>query len=392
MLAMKYDFDRALDHRLNGSYRWQQPDNRNDIIGMDTADMDFSCPPCLREAVKQIWEENTFNYRGILPEYFEAVCGWYQRKYDFRVQRDWMSSVPGTIGSIRIALDLYGKPGGKVIMQSPYFNPLKRAVEGSGYTLITNPMEIKNGRFELNLADFEEKIQRLHPEIFLMVNPHNPTGRVFAKEELKKMMDICRAHGVTVISDEVHSLITYEGHQHTPVLSVSKAAREIAVQVFSVSKGFNMMGLPHAIVMIANPDKKAQWDRCMESYSFSYAYNAYSIVGVTSVLSGEADEWLKEATEQLQKNKDRFVNACVQEGFPIVPYQPEASFLLWADCRQTGIKAEKLGLAFLEGAGIRVNNGLDHGEDGRGFVRFNFALTPDNLTCAIGRLRRMFGK
>lgn len=382
---MKYDWNMAPDHRVNGSYRWQQPSDRDDIIGMDTADMDFPCPSCLQDTLQSVWQDNTFNYRGIPDTYYDAVIGWYQRVYNFQVKRPWLSNAPGTIGAIRIALDLYGKPGGKILMQTPYFSPLKRAIDGSGHRIILNPMVQKNGRFELDLNDFEKKINQEHPDIFLMVNPHNPTGRVFSPEELEKMVEICRNNQVVIISDEVHSLVTYDDYRHTPILSVSDAARQTAVQVVSVSKGFNMMGLPHAIVMIADPDKKARWDQCMTSYSYSYAYNAFSIAGVTSVLSGQADEWLKELTVQLQRNRDILAEALRQKS--IIPYLPDAGYLLWADCSQTGIVPEKLDQVFFDQAGIRLNNGLDHGEEGRGFVRVNFALTPDHLKEAIRRIQ-----
>ncbi|MDO4314438.1 MAG: aminotransferase class I/II-fold pyridoxal phosphate-dependent enzyme [Oscillospiraceae bacterium] len=387
---MVYQFDKTLDHRKNGSYRWRQPEGREDVIGMGTADMDYASPPCLKDAVKQVWEENTFNYRGISPEYTRAVIGWYQRTYGLALEKAWLTSAPGTIGAIRIALELYSERGDYVLLQAPYFSPLKRAIEGAGCRALLNPMVLRDGRFELDLEEFERQVRTYRPSIFLMVNPQNPTGRVFARAELERMTEICHENHVVIISDEVHSLITFGGSRHIPVLDVSQKARDISVQVMSVSKGFNMMGLPHAIVAIANRDMKARWDTAAASYSFSYAYNAYTMAAVTAIMSGRAEDWLREVTAYLKENRDLFISGLREKRLPLTPYAPEAGFLLWADCRASGLDPERLEEEFLNRAGISLNNGLEHGELGRGFIRLNFAVTRENLSMALERIDRMF--
>lgn len=387
---MKYIFDQTLDHRTNDSYRWKQPPGRDDVLGMDTADLDYGCPPCLKEACRPIWEENCFNYRMKSERYVQSIHRWYQKNYGLAVQENWLGSAPGTIGAIRIALGLFGRKDSCVLMQTPHFTPLVRAIEGAGCRLLTNAMVLRNGRYELDLDDFEEKIRTYHPSIFLMVNPQNPTGRVFTREELERMVEICHENRIVIISDEVHSLITYDGNRHIPVMAVSEKARDIAVQVLSICKGFNTMGLPHAIVTIANPEMKAQWDSCISGYSFDYAYNAYAMAAVTSIMSGEADDWLQELTEYLRRNRDLFVRTLRETAIPIVPTVPEAGFLLWADCRRSGLDTDRLEQEVLDRAGIKLNNGLDHGEAGRGFIRINFAVTRKNAFIALDRLSGMF--
>ena len=217
---MLYDFDAALDHRKDSSYKWEQPDGRDDIIGMGTADMDE----------------------------------WYRRHYGLEMDTKWLFNVPGTICAVHIAILLLSAGNRRVIMQSPHFNPLKNAVEGAGCTLISNPMVYDGHAYHLDLHDFEEKVRDYRPSVFLMVNPQNPTGRVFTEEELTALVDICYRYGVSIISDEVHSLVVYDGCRHIPVLAVSDKARKIAIQIMSMSKGFNIMSLPHAIVSIADPE------------------------------------------------------------------------------------------------------------------------------------------
>ncbi len=389
---MKYNFDQTLDHRYDHSYRWVQPENRDDVLGMGTADMDYFCPPCLKKTLLAVCEENTYNYRMKPDLYCQTIADWYERKYGLCVKKEWLSNVPSTIGAIRLALELFSSKGDYVLMQSPYFTPLRTAIEGAGCRFLTNPMTLRNGRYELDFQDFEDKIRRYHPSFFLLVNPQNPTGRVFTLEELTKMVDICGTYGVRIVSDEVHSLITYDGNRHIPILSVSEKAREISIQVVSLCKGFNIMNLPHAIITIADDRMREAWEKFVRPFEFWYASNSFCIAATISVLSGEADEWLDEVTAYLKNNRDTFIETAVQMNLPLVPIKPEAGYLLWIDCRNSGLDTEHLGELFLDKAGISLNNGLDHGEDGRGFVRLNFAVTAKNLQLALERIEGLFGK
>lgn len=387
---MKYDFDHTLDHCKNGSYRWTQPYGKNNVLGMGTADMDYYCPPCLKEALSVVCEENTYNYRMKPDIYFQTIIDWYENKYSIKIEKEWLSNVPSTIGAIRLAIQLFSKKDDYVLMQTPHFTPLQTAIEGAGCHLLVNPMILENGTYRLDFQDFEDKVKAYKPSVFLLVNPQNPTGHVFSHEELSKLADICWKYHVRIISDEVHSLILYDGNKHIPILGVSEKAMEISIQIVSMCKGFNMMSLPHAIITIADKKIREAWEKLLLPYSFGYASNSFSIAGVTAVMSGKADDWLKEVTSYLQNNRDILTNTIQKKGFPISPIKPGAGHLLWIDCRKSGVKAEELGEYFLEKAGISLNNGLEHGEAGKGFVRLNFAVTKSNLMLALERIETLF--
>lgn len=389
---MGYDFDKTLDHRKNHAIRWIQPEGREDILGMGTADMDYFCAPCVKDATQAVCEENTFNYRKKPDAYYEAISGWFCRKYDMTVEKEWVRELPSTVGTVRLTIGAFCKPSDYILMQTPCFTPLKAAIEGAGCRFLENPMILRDGRYELDFGDFEEKIKTYRPSMFLLVSPQNPTGRVFAKEELDRMVDICEKYNVLILSDEVHFLITYDGHAHTPILALSEKARKISIQVFSFSKGYNIMGLPHAMTLIPNPELRRRWDSYLVPFDFHYVVNAFSIAVVTAIASGEGDTWLEEVTAYLKSNRDYFVEAVKERGLPIKPLIPEASYLFWIDCSETGITPEKLGDAFMEQAGISLNNGLEHGEVGRGFIRLNFAVTREHLELAVERIAKMFGK
>lgn len=387
-----YDFDKTLDHRYDGSIKWKQSAGQTEIIGMGTADMDFFCPPCVQEAAREVSEQNTLNYRIRPAAYYDNTIRWFDHNYGLRCNRDWILDIPGALAGIRLLVQCFTQPGDRVLLQTPYFAPLWRCIEGAGCKMVENPLVLRNGRFELDIQDFEQKVLAYQPKAFILCNPHNPTGRVFTRDELNAMVDICVRNHVLIFSDEVHSLITYDGLKHTPILDVSEEAKDIAVQVFALSKGYNVMGLTHALLFMANERMRTTWETFMRSFNFHYAANTYSVAIATALLSGKADAWREELTAYLQTNRDIFMREAVARKLPIHVLKPEASFLFWIDCRESGIEPEQLDTAFLERAGISLNNGLQHGEAGRGFVRLNFAVTRAVLEKAIGRIGDMFSR
>ena len=387
---MKYNFDSTLDHRYDNSYRWAQPEGRDDILGMGTADMDFECPPCVKESALGILEENTFNYRAKTDRYYDSLVNWYKRMYGLEISKDWHTNIPATLGAVRLILGCFTKPGDKVIMQAPYFSPLVRAAKGAGCEMVFNPMILSGDRYELDFDDFEKKVKEHHPSVFILVNPQNPTGRVFTREELERMVRICHENGVKIISDEVHSLVLYGDRKHIPLLAISDAAKNIGIQVMAMSKAFNTMSLPHAIVLMSDPELRKAWSNYIIPFDFHYATNTYAISAFTAIAEGQGDEWLEQVTDHLKDNLDHFMSEVKRRNIPIRPMAPEAGYLLWIDCRDSGLDQIDLAKTFHEKAGISLNDGLEFGEEGRGFVRMNFAVTREHLDEAIDRIEKMF--
>ena len=379
-------FDTAPDHRKNGSYRWEQPAGRKDVIGMGTADLDYCCPECIKKACLAVAQENVYNCRKLPDTYFQAVTGWYQRKYSLNLEPDWLSNIPSSIGAIRIALSALTCPGDTVIMQSPFFGPLAQAVEGAGCRLAENPMTAKGGVYTLGFDDFEKKLRQEKPSVFLLVIPHNPTGRVFSQAVLEKLVALYEKYNVKIISNEVHGLIIYPGKKHIPILCVSAAARARSVQVTSMSKGFNLMALPHAIIAIADPSLREAWHKAADPFDFYYASNPFSVAAVTKVMDGSADQWLAGVTDYLQKNRDMDVSLLQREVPGMTVTVPEGSFLLWIDC--SGLNLAHPAEFLLEKARVSVNDGAAFGNAYGQFIRVNFALTRQKLQEALERIRQ----
>lgn len=389
---MKYNFNRTPNLRHNGSRRWLQDINARNgqVIGMGTADLDFQCPPCIQKALQETAEETLFNYRITPDTYYDSMIDFFSRRYGFDIDNDWITGLPGTLPTIRLLLMKFTSPGDRVIMQSPFFNPLKTIVEGSGCELIENPMRLTGTRYELDYEDFEDRIREQRPSVFILVNPQNPTGRVFTREELETLVYICDKYNVLIISDEVHFLVTYDGRKHIPLPALSERARRRSILVFSMSKGFNIMGLTHAITIIPDPDLQASWKEFLRPFDFHYVMNAFSVAGITAAFSREAEEWLGELTEYLQKNRDLLMRELSDPYLPLEPVCPEASFLMWLDCRNSGIDPSALHKVFIDQAGISLDNGLEHGQAGSGFVRINFAVSRRTLSDAIERIKGLF--
>ena len=227
--------------------------------------------------------------------------------------------------------------------------------------------------------------------MYLLVNPHNPTGRVYSREELERLVDICYANHVRIISDEVHGLVLYGNRKHIPILGVNQKAKSISIQIVSLSKGFNIMSLPHAIITVAEPEMRKAWMSQIQAYSFGYAVNSFAIAAVTSIMKGQADGWMEELTAYLRKNLQEILDFIEAHHLPFIPYVPEGSFLLWLDCRNAGIGTRHLDRFFMEKAHIHLDDGEENfGPEGEGFVRINFAVTNQVLKVALERIRAAF--
>lgn len=383
---MNYYFDETLNHKENGSYKWEQPEGMDDCIGMGTADLDFFCPPCVKDACLSVALDNTYNYRAKPEQYYQTVIHWYKRMYDCEIKKEWLYNVPSTIGAIRIVLETLTKPGNKVLIQTPAFIPLVWAIEGVGCSKLENPLVYRDNQYIVDFEDFERKIKDNHPSVFLLVNPHNPMGKVFTHEELEKMVNICHKYGVRIISDEVHSLITFPGHKHIPILAVSKKAQDISVQIVSMSKGFNMMSLPHAIVIVADEELRKRYEKEVIPYSFHYAVNSFSITAVTAVLSGAADEWLCDVTEYLWDNILQVKNILERELPGVRVICPEGGYLVWIDLGCYTVPEGGWGKFILKRAHVSLNDGEEFGIEYKNFIRMNVGLRKTDLKEALRRI------
>ena len=387
---MRYDFDKEYALRKDGAIKWAQWDDK-DILGLANADMDFKTADCIINKLTETAQRGLFDYHYKPDEHYQAIINWYKRKYDWNVEKEWILSTPGIWVAAHICFEAYTRPGDRIILQTPHFHPIQVIADRMGRLVVTNPMRLTNGRYELDFEDFERKIEETRPAVYFMVNLQNPTGRLFTRDEVKKLTDICYRHNVLVISDEVHANLRYDRRTHTPAPSVSDEAFNNTVILNSASKAYNIMDLTYCFMVIPNKRIRRVMEETLEGYSLDFATNAFSVAGTTAALSEEADEWIEQATEYLEGNLDYTMAFFERELPAIKPIRPEGSFLVWLDCRKLNLPTKELEALFIEKAKVGVTSGASYGPEGVGFLRMNFACPRTILTNALDRIKEAVG-
>ena len=384
---MNYNFDKQEKQRGTWSIKWDQFEDP-DVLGMANADMDFKASDCIIRALEETAKRGYFNYHMKPDAYFEAVTGYYKRRFDWEVKREWMLSTPGIWAATRLCIETYTKPGDRIIVQSPRFGPLARIVKNAGRHLVLNPMTLKNGRFEIDFEDFEKKIQEEQPALYFMVNLQNPTGRVFSREEVERLQRICYENHVMVISDEVHANLLFKGVVHTPAPAVSQEAAENTVLLTAASKSWNIVDLTYCIIIAPDTYKREKLLETLNGYSFNFATNAFSIAGTTAAFSPEGEEWNQEAALYIEENVDYLMEYFEKYIPEIRPIRPEGSFLVWLDCREMGMDSQELYDFFLKKSKVGLSVGAAFGPFGFGFERINLGCTKATLETALQRIRK----
>ena len=380
---MKYNFDTTPDHKTNASFRWGMADMPSDVIGMGTADLDYYCAPCIRETLLPIAEENCYNYRQHTDAYYDAVTGWYKRNYGLTVEREWLSNVPSTVGAIRMALSIFAKPGDTVIAQTPLFGPIKNAVEGADQQLIENPLKPVDGHYEIDFEDFERKIEENNVKLFILCSPHNPAGRVWKKEELKRLFEICKEHQVYIISDEIHQDLVFGEHKHIPSLSVGDYDK-IMVSIVAASKTFNIAGAQNSMVIIPDEELQEKWDTYVKGNRV-LGGNAFGYVAAEAAYAG-GGEWLQSVLTQINENY-HYLKTELEQNLPEAVVTPlEGTYLCWINLGAY-VKAEDMKEIIQKKCHLAVDFGDWFGGEHFGtFIRMNLATSRENVEIGVNAL------
>lgn len=383
---MNYNFDEEFSLTGSGSIKWDQWKDQG-VLGMANADMDFKAADCVITALKETAEKGMFNYHYKPDIHYQTIIDWYKRKFGWNVKKEWILNAPGVWIAVHICFEAFTRAGEKIIVQTPHFHPIQTIADRMGRHVITNPMILENGKYELDFEDFEQKIIENRPAMYFMVNLQNPTGRLFTEEEVKKLMEICCRHHVLVVSDEVHSNIRY-GRGHAPAPSVSEEALHNAIVLNAASKGYNTMDLTYCVIIAPDERLRRILTETLESYSLDFATNIFSVAGTTAAFSEEADVWTEEVTSYLEQSLNHIMDYFERYMPKIKPIRPEGSFLIWLDCRELGLTPEQLKELFITKAKVGLTMGDSYGPDGVGFVRLNFGCTHKVLNEGLYRIRK----
>ena len=384
---MYYNFDEETDRTQSSCVKYEllrAVFGREDILPMWIADMDFKTPDFIINAIKERCSHEILGYTCTPTTYKEAVLSWFERHY--QVKSNWknMHFVPGIVQGIAFALHAFTQPNDKILIATPIYPPFLNVPKNIGRTLVNTKLLLQNGQLEFDFQDLETKAKDC--KLMILVNPHNPGGRVWTREDLQKIADICYRHHVLVISDEIHADLTLPSFKHISFSTVSQEAAENSITFFAPSKTFNIPGLASSVCYAKNETIKHQFFNYLDANELSLG-NIFAFVGAEAAFR-YGEEWLKQLLDYLQANIN-FVEQYLQTYLPSVKMiKPQASFLIWLDFRQWNMTQTELMSFLTHQAKVGFVNGTDYGTDGIGFMRMNIGCQRRVVQEALERIRK----
>ena len=392
---MKYNFDEIIDRKNNHSVKYCEIDKKfgvdkdSDIIPLWIADMDFKTAQPIIDAIQKKAEHGIFGYVYRPDEYFESFINWQKRRYNWEPKKELVSFSIGVVPTLGSLVQIFSKPNDKILIQTPVYSEFYDINEDNKRIVIENRFIEKDGKYSLDLVDLENKLKE-KPKFLIFCNPHNPLGKVWTYDELKTIGDLCIKYGVTIISDEIHSDLTLWDNKHIPMASVSEEIRQNTITCTSTGKAFNVAGLQCATIVFNNLETKEKFYRFWKDLEV-HRNNPFNLVATMAAYSDEGEEYLKQLIEYLQNNI-LFLNDFFKKYIPeIKPNVPQATYLVWLDCRKLcekfGFNQEQLEEFMLKEAKIGLNPGRSFQKGLEGFMRLNTACPRSVLEKALNQLK-----
>ncbi|GMQ59360.1 PatB family C-S lyase [Vallitalea sediminicola] len=383
---MKYNFDEVIDRSNNRSSKYDERFKKfgtSDVIPLWVADMDFQTAQpiinaCMKKAMEGIW-----GYTSRPESYFEAVKEWEMKKYNWEPDTSLMSWSLGVVPAMSAIIKFFSNEGDKLMIQTPVYSEFYDITEALNRIVVENQLVEKNGKWVIDFEDFEEKVKDC--KIFMLCSPHNPLGIVWKPEELKRMAEICIANDVLVISDEIHSDLVFHEKNHTRTATISKEIANSIVTCVSVTKTFNLAGLQASTTIFPNIEMKRAFDDFWGNMDI-HRNNAFSSVAMEAAYR-EGEEWLEQVLQYISDNFDFIVEYCAANIPKIKPNLPDATYLVWLDCRELGMSNEELRNFMINKAKIGLNEGYTFGRSLSGFMRLNAACPRETLKIALKQLK-----
>ncbi len=373
-------FDRVHDRRDFHSVKYGMVEK--DVIPLWIADMDFQSPPAVVEALERVVRHGIYGYSEGGSDYDQAIVGWYRTRFGWDIDRASLVRVPTVLFGMAAALRAMTEPGDSVLIFQPVYHPFARVVQENGRRLVVSQLALRDGRYEMDLEDFRQKVQSQNVRLCLFCSPHNPVGRVWTYDELEAFAKVCLENGVAIVSDEIHGDFVYPGYSHIPLETVDKALSECLVTCTAPTKTFNLAGLQAANLMVPNRNLK----RAIVKECSATGCNDLGLMGLTATIAAyqKGGQWLDALLEYLRGNFG-LLKASL-EGLPISALELEGTYLAWLDCRELGLAWEELDRLFLGRARVFLHNGRTFGAGGEGFMRINIACPRPVLREALERI------
>mgnify|MGYP001440996648 CR=1 FL=1 len=397
---MIYNFDQEIDRRGSNSAKWGVvPQNGRFVpleaapqflegkrlLPMWVADMDFLVPPPVIDALVQRAQHGIFGYNGAGLSYRQAVVDWMARRHGWAVDADWIVATPGVVPALYLLVRTFVAPGQRVIIQPPVYHPFFTAASNNEVEAAHNPLLLTDGRYEMDFAGLEALARQPDTAMLILCSPHNPVGRVWMPEELRRLGEICLEHGVLVVADEIHGDLIYPGHRFTSFGTLGEALAQNAIVCTAPSKTFNLAGLAASNIIIPNPELRLRFERTLNSTGL-HGVNTFGMVALEAAYT-HGEEWLTQVMDYIAGNL-RYLRDFVAEHLPqIEVIEPEGTYLVWLDCRGLGLGKAELERLMLDEAHVFMNEGYIFGREGEGFERINIACPRSILAEALQRIK-----
>lgn len=376
-----YDFDKEVMRRGSGCVKWDE-NGGDDIIPMWVADMDFEASPAIREALRRRVEHGVFGYTHVPESYYEAIMSWFHRRHGWKIEREWIQYTSGVVPALSVIVKALTEPGDRVILQTPVYNCFFSSVRNNGCEVVASMLRQCHGpqnRFEMDYEDLEQKVRDPRTRLLILCNPHNPVGRVWTREELARVNDICKTNGVIVVSDEIHNELTY----HRRYVPFGTIGMDNAIICTSPSKSFNTAGLQNANIICARPEWREKIDRAININEVCDV-NPFGVIALEAAYN-ESEAWLDALCAYLWKNYETLVQFFESE-LPQLQVTPlEGTYLVWVDISSTGLSSDALTERLLNEGKVRVNSSTMYGCEG--FIRLNIAYPRNQMMEGLRRIK-----
>lgn len=379
-----FDFDTVINRRGTNSYKWDIV-KEEDVIPLWVADMDFKAAPAILEALKKRVEHGVFGYTLVPDSYYEAIINWFARRHNWQIDRSWIIYTTGVVPAVSCAIKALTLPGEKVLIQTPDYNCFFSSIKNNGCEVAENELVRRGDSYEVDFEDFERQCADEKTTVFLLCNPHNPAGRVWTKEELERMNDICLTHGVRVISDEIHCELVMPGHRFTPFAAISDACRDNSVVLNSPTKAFNIAGLQIANIICADPAMRRRIDRAVNINEVCDV-NPFGVVALQAAYN-ESEEWLDSLNHYIWGNYLALKEFIAKELPRLEVARLEGTYLAWVDIKATGLTSDEAYEKLMKEGRVYVNSGTMYGRrTGEGYLRINLACPRATLLEGMKRM------
>ena len=380
---MKTNFDQYVNRRNTQSVKWDLCPE--DVLPLWVADMDFPSPKEVISLLQERVLHGIYGYSYPQESYYNAIINWMKRRHNWLIEKDWIVLTPGIVTALNIIVQAFTKEKETVLIQRPVYNPFTNAIENNNRKLVNSPLVNVNGSYEIDFNDFEQKIINNNVKLFIMCSPHNPVGRVWRKDELEKIGDICLKYNVLIVVDEIHHDLVFKGYKHLPFASLKREYSDNCITCTSPGKTFNLAGLKVSNVIIKNKDIRDKYKSFLEKISLT-SVNLFGMLACEASYN-MGEKWLDDLIDYLEENKKMVQNFFAKEIPTVKVTDSEATYLLWLDFRKFGLDNTELENLIFKEAKLWLNQGYVYGIEGSGFVRLNIACTKHILDKALNQLK-----